>query len=96
MLGWLNDSGNIILVNDNGGAGLLSKVEGIVPASGQFHLAVTAYDDFSLEGLHFESGTYTMSLDADVIIPGPTSIVLMGCGLLGLLGIGIRQRRKAK
>ena len=29
-------------------------------------------------------------------IPEPTTILLMGCGLLGLLGIGIRRYRKEK
>ncbi|MBC8235533.1 PEP-CTERM sorting domain-containing protein [bacterium] len=29
-------------------------------------------------------------------IPEPTTIVLMGFGVLGLLGIAIRQRRKRK
>jgi len=29
-------------------------------------------------------------------IPEPTTIVLMSCGLLGLLGIGIRQHKKKK
>jgi hypothetical protein len=93
MLGWLDDSGNIILVNDNGGEGLLSLVDGIVPASGQLNLAVTAFADFSLVGDHGDFGDYTLSLDAQVV-PEPSTILLMGCGLFGLLGISLRRRRR--
>jgi len=40
-------------------------------------------------------GTTFNLFDTDpAIIPEPTTICLMGFGILGLLGIGIRQRRK--
>jgi len=38
---------------------------------------------------------YVIEWDSNPI-PEPTTIVLMSCGLLGLLSIGIRQRRKNK
>ena len=51
------------------------------PSSVYFDYHVSQQDD----GLFFEAVS---------TIPEPTTIVLIGCGLLGLLGVVIRQRRK--
>ncbi|MEM9186443.1 MAG: PEP-CTERM sorting domain-containing protein [Planctomycetota bacterium] len=53
-LGWFDDSGSEIASNDDGGANFLSKLEGVVPASGEITLAVTGFGDFSFEGFHNE------------------------------------------
>lgn len=43
-----------------------------------------------------QTHAFLATLEFTEPIPEPTTIVLMGCGLLGLLGIAIRHRRKTK
>ncbi|MBC8234167.1 PEP-CTERM sorting domain-containing protein [bacterium] len=42
------------------------------------------------------TGTIAGAVVSSPVIPEPTTIILMGCGLIGLLSIVIRQRRKEK
>jgi len=55
--------------------------------------------------VYFGAGTWSETGESNwnlvefgeaTVIPEPTTILLMGCGLLGLFGIGIRHRRKNK
>ncbi|GAA6622943.1 hypothetical protein [Scytonema sp. NUACC26] len=63
LLGWLDDSGNILAINDDqADNSVLSVLTGIVPESGNLNLAVTGLRDTNLVGNHFESGSYTLSL----------------------------------
>jgi hypothetical protein len=70
ILGFLDDSGNILDTDDDSGAGLLSLLSGIVPASGNLNLAVTGFADFGLTGAHGQSGPYTLSLET--LSPNPS------------------------
>ncbi|MCC6493886.1 MAG: autotransporter-associated beta strand repeat-containing protein [Pirellulales bacterium] len=62
MLHWFDDSGNPIGSDDDGGNDLLSKLPGVVPASGVVNLAVTAYFDEFATGDHFDTGEYNLLL----------------------------------
>jgi hypothetical protein len=62
ILGFLDDSGNILATDDDSGEGLLSLLSGTVPASGRLNLGVTGYADFGLTGAHSQSGSYTLSV----------------------------------
>ncbi len=61
-LAWLDDDGEIIYTDDDGGQELLSRIRGYVPLSGNVTLAITAFGDVEFSGQHLESGTYTFIL----------------------------------
>jgi hypothetical protein len=67
ILGFLDDSGNILATDDDSGEGLLSLLRGTVPASGRLNLGVTGFADFGLTGAHSQSGSYTLS-----VVPVPS------------------------
>ncbi|MBE9125360.1 MULTISPECIES: PEP-CTERM sorting domain-containing protein [unclassified Coleofasciculus] len=69
ILGFLDDFGNILETDDDGGSGLLSLLTGTVPASGNLNLGVTGFADFGLTGNHFQSGSYTLSLETFTDVP---------------------------
>ena len=89
MLGWLADDGTIIEVDDDSGDGYLSRVSGMVPASGNLHLAVTGWEDDLLEGNHDYVGTYTLT-----VVPEPISSILFVTGGLALGGIRYLKKEK--
>lgn len=60
-LAWLDDNGEIIYVDDDGGQELLSRVRGYVPLSGNVSVALTAFGDVEFTGRHIESGAYTLT-----------------------------------
>lgn len=62
VLAWLNEEGEILYMDDDGGQELLSKVRGYVPASGNVSVAISAFGDAALSGRHIESGAYTLTL----------------------------------
>ena len=63
LLGLLNDSGQIQLINDDrSDFNVLPEVTGIVPTSGNLTFGVSGLRDTNLVGEHFESGSYTLSL----------------------------------
>lgn len=61
-LGWFSESGSLLLQDDDSGAGVLSLLSGVVPASGEVTLAVTGGNDFAFTGDHQSSGAYELKL----------------------------------
>ncbi|QDT01432.1 hypothetical protein [Adhaeretor mobilis] len=77
MLAWVDEFGDIIVLDDDGaggGDGLKSRVMGTVPASGEVVLAVTGYSDFDLFGEHGEIGDYELTIFEGV--PEPSTLLL--------------------
>ena len=62
LLGWLSDDGELIASDDDGGAGNLSRMMGIVPDSGEVNLVATGAGDDDFIGRHDETGGYELSL----------------------------------
>ncbi|MEM9448896.1 MAG: VPLPA-CTERM sorting domain-containing protein [Cyanobacteria bacterium P01_E01_bin.6] len=61
-LAWLDEQGDVIYVDDDGGQDLWSRVRGYVPLSGTVNIAITAFGDVEFSGQHIESGDYTLAL----------------------------------
>ncbi len=71
LLGWYDDAGTLIAIDDDSGIGPLSKLEGTIPASGQLTLAVTGSGDDTFVGEHAQQEVYDLVLTLDgTVIPG--------------------------
>ncbi len=71
LLGWYDDAGTLIAMDDDSGTGPLSKLEGTIPASGQLTLAVTGSGDETFVGEHAQQEVYDLVLTIDgAVIPG--------------------------
>ena len=71
VLGWFDDTGSLITSNDDYGELKLSRIEGIVPGSGQLTFAVTGFGDSDFGGLHSQAGGYSLQLEANLEpVPG--------------------------
>jgi len=88
ILGWFDDQGDLIDVDDDGGSGLLSLLDLGKPTNPQqsLYLAVTGYADFDFEGDHNEFGEYTLELRQ---VPTPAL-------LPGLIGLGVSALRRKR
>ena len=90
MLAWYDDDGELIEFTDDiyyPDYSVLSRLEGIVPASGLLHLAVTGYPalyaDTSAgtpDWFTEEVGAYTLT-----VTPEPATLALLAIGAAGLL-----------
>ena len=89
VLGLFDDLGNLIQTNDDGGVGLLSQLEVVVPLSGTVVLGVSGFADFGFNGAHTATGTYSLALEP-VAIPEPSAIVLLA---FSFVATGLRRRR---
>jgi hypothetical protein len=83
-LGWYSDSVDQLLdSNDDFGNRLTSRLEGIVPASGEIVLVVTGYPDEDFQSPHPQTGTFVLNVefpelnltDADLNDDGLTDIL---------------------
>lgn len=64
LLGLLDDSGEILVINDDkADNSVLSVLTGRVPESGVLNFAVSGLRDIDLIGDHFEFGSYSLSLN---------------------------------
>ncbi|MGF1513790.1 MAG: hypothetical protein ACFB5Z_08855 [Elainellaceae cyanobacterium] len=66
-IGWLADDGSLISRSVYAESSNREQVSGLVPASGEVHLVVTGYDDFSFEGDHGNSGDYVLVVETRAI-----------------------------
>ena len=90
VLGLFDSAGNLIAGDDDGGAGLLSRIEGGLPYTGTYYLAVTFCCDYDFDGVDpgqgppFDEGRYVLDLQVLDGLPLPlgddTSLQLSGFG----------------
>jgi len=88
VLGWVGDSGEILVIDDNSGEGNFSLINGIVPASGEVNIVVTGWADYQLFGFHEQSGDYRLDFNATTI---PSASSVAAFALAGL--VSARRRR---
>lgn len=62
-LGWFNENGAVSDVSEASEMTYREQISGVVPATGQLHLAVTGYDDVSFDGQHNNSGEYVLRVE---------------------------------
>jgi hypothetical protein len=71
LLGWFDSSGGLLESDDNGAGGLLSQIDGIVPAGGMLTFAVSGVGDNGFAGSHTEDGSYELRLQIQTpSVPG--------------------------
>jgi len=62
ILGEFDDGGFLLGMDDDGGVGLLSRLDGTIAPSGDLNLAVSGFNDFGFTGSHGQSGNYSLAL----------------------------------
>lgn len=65
ILGWYDDEGTQIIVDDDGGQNVLPRLVGTVPSSGVVNIAVSAFGDFEFQGDHAAVSDYVLKLEID-------------------------------
>jgi hypothetical protein len=71
FLGWFDSSGGFLESDDNGAGGLLSRIDGVVPAGGMLTFAVSGVGDTGFTGSHTEEGSYELRLQVQTPgVPG--------------------------
>jgi hypothetical protein len=63
LIGLFDADGTLLDTDDDGGSGLLSKIQFIVPTDGTYVLAVTTFPDFDFDGSGGSSGRYVLEIE---------------------------------
>jgi hypothetical protein len=65
ILAWYDQSGFELTQSDDDGNGTLSRIAGIVPASGTLTFGVTGYPDYGFVGEHLQQAPYELIVTVD-------------------------------
>jgi hypothetical protein len=90
VLGLFDADGNLLAGDDDGGLGLLSRIEGGLPYTGTYYVAVTFCCDYDFDGVDpgqgppFDGGRYVLDLQVFDGLPLPLS----DDGSINLSGFG--------
>jgi hypothetical protein len=69
FMGWFDQNGGLIDADDDDAGGVLSLIEGIVPANGQLTFAVTGFGDTLFDGGHGAAGDYQLTIEVTTDSP---------------------------
>jgi hypothetical protein len=61
-LGWFDEAGILIGLDDDSGVEALSLIEGVVPEEGELTFAVTGWSDDNFQGFHDFNEDYSLEL----------------------------------
>lgn len=71
VLGWYDDAGSLVALDDDSGLGVWSQLDGFVPTSGQLTFAITGSGDDAFVGEHAQQEVYSLQLTLDgAVLPG--------------------------
>ena len=69
LIALFDNSGNLIITDDDGGSGILSKILALDLPAGRYYLAVTTFADLDLIGAGSSGGRYVLEIDESNNVP---------------------------
>lgn len=64
-LGWIAADGTVVRSSTYSNTSYQEEVTGIIPLSGDIHIAVSGYDDNTFSGQHFAAGEYVLRVEVE-------------------------------